>query len=140
MAASQSLIDLRWAFLDDLADQVASTLDREGYPATRELQKVREKLLRTGHNERERIFWICVKYYGVRRRKIQPAPRTVLRSPELNALSLTTDQSAALDRIESDSRSGADLTPYLSTRISALGYNDAFAERLGHPPYASRCL
>jgi hypothetical protein len=124
-------MDLRWSFLEDLALQVAAALDSEGYPATKALRKVRARLLREGKNERERIFWICVKYYSARKRKISKARRTVLRSPELNAMVLTADQESALNRIEADSKAGADLTPYLSTQITRLSNNDALLNDWG---------
>ncbi|MDB4969426.1 MAG: hypothetical protein JWN44_5115 [Myxococcales bacterium] len=123
--------DLRWSFLDDVTAQVAMALDPDGYPATRELKKVAARMLREQGSDRQKVFWICVKYYNVRKRRIHPLKRRVIRSPELRAMNLSDDQLAALDRIEADSRAGADLTAYLSRRIRQLSYNDALLNDWG---------
>ena len=67
-------------------------------------------------------------YFGVCRRLVLPKPRRVLKSINFKC---PAKHREALSRIERIVHDGGDLTPYLSTKIKSLDYNDGLLNDWG---------
>ncbi len=67
-------------------------------------------------------------HFGVHRRLVSPNPRQILKSKDF---ACSPKYQGALDQIERIIQDGDDLTPYLSTKIKEVDYNDALLNDWG---------
>jgi hypothetical protein len=92
--------------LGDLRQELAHRLRSEGYDVP--------------DDEEDVVRW----YFTTRARRIPRQRRNVLLSTELRARDMSADEAAALRRVESFTRDGKNLNPFLSRRRLMANFND----------------